>query len=278
MKAIVAVGALAIALLPAVSNVSAARPAGFNYWAHEAYSLRDSKTFIIHGDRLSKGCSINHPPIENSDDGQPREQRDIAVDTVGCRVLVEEGLSPVGVTSPVLAGGTVSEILSSSASKDRDLASRIQPEAMSVDAVQPRSAINPDLPTYRHQKLWHEDIVGIVVNSLDTKIKYYWDGHCALGGTVIGAVTYNAGTGWTKVGGSASESETCARYQGNAFAWFRNSTFCSQDGGQFIVDIDYNVDRVTGSYTGAITYAKDVSVSPSCAPLFFHQATGSWTP
>ena len=69
MKAIVAVGALAIALLPAVSNVSAARPAGFNYWAHEAYSLRDSKTFIIHGDRLSKGCSINHPPIENSDDG-----------------------------------------------------------------------------------------------------------------------------------------------------------------------------------------------------------------
>lgn len=138
------------------------------------------------------------------------------------------------------------------------------------------SAANPDLPTYRHQKLWREDILGISVNSIDTKIKYFWDGTCALGGTTVAPITYLGSSGWQFISGASSESESCASYWGKAWATFSNYVFCATDG--IVVTVTYSEDKVTGSKTGAITYSKVYSMSTSCAPLYFHSATGSWTP
>lgn len=257
------------------SHASATTPSGFDHWAAKSYALGGSRTFILRGERSTSGCSFTHPAIAGPDDGQAREQRDIAIDTAGCRALVEEGLAPTTASSADLPAGTSTETLPSTSTQDRRFSDAIEQRAAG-GGIQPESAINPDLPTYRHQKLWYEDIVGIVVNSIDTKIKYFWDGVCALGGTTVAPVTYSAGSGWKLLSGASNESETCAKYVGNAWASFNNYVFCATDG--IVVRVDYYSDKVSGSYTGAISYTKSYSVSTSCAPLYFHQATGSWTP
>jgi hypothetical protein len=209
------------------------------------------------------------------DDGRPRELREIAIDTIGCRALVEVGLRPATAELAPLAPGTVTEILPSVSTGNTD-ARHVQADTRL--SVSPQSAANPDLPTYRHQKLWREDILGISVNSVDTKIKYFWDGHCALGGTTVAPVTYLHSSGWNLASGASSEYESCAKYWGKAWATFTNNVFCSSDGQEFIVTVTYSEDKVTGSYTGAITYSKVYDMSTSCAPLYFHYVTGSWTP
>ena len=277
MRKIALVCAVMLALGGAFTSASAARSGDFNQWAQPSYQLGGSRTFVLRGEQTGAGCVFSHPAIAGPDDGRAREQRDIAIDTIGCRALVEEGLAPT-LEAESLVSGTISATLPAASKFDASAfgGDRKGTSVLDRTRIRPQSAANPDLPTYRHQKLWYEEIFGKSVNSIDTKIKYFWDGHCALGGTTIAPITYLGSSGWNLMSGASNESETCAKYVGNAWATFSNYVFCATEG--VTVTVTYSSDKVTGSYTGAVTYSKVNSVSYSCAPLYFHQATGSWTP
>jgi hypothetical protein len=148
--------------------------------------------------------------------------------------------------------------------------------ASTEGTISPQSAINPDEPTRRRQKMWYEDILTLTVNSLETKITYFWDGTCALGGYTSAPITYRSSSGWRLASGSSSESESCSAYTGKAWANFSNDVFCTEPGGYFVVWVKYLYNNVSGSYKGVISYAYSSSVSTSCAPLYFHRLTGSW--
>jgi hypothetical protein len=244
----------------------AASAESFDVAAPSAGSLGESRTYVVQGKQGLRGCQFTHPEPTPPNDEVVWEQRDIAMDMKTCRVLVEEGESAWPAETVALDGN-----------------------AQHVDAIaaafnggssttEPLSAINPDEPTRRRQRIWYEDVLGLVVNSVDVKMTYYWDGSCSLGGSMNLYTTWLSGSGWYRVSSSASESETCARYQATGTAKFRNDTFCSQDGGYNPVTIWYRYNTVQGTNTGRISYTYSVDPFFTCAPLWFHRTTGSWSP
>jgi hypothetical protein len=181
------------------------------------------------------------------------EQRDVAFDTQNCVALVEEGEVPAGTA---LADGSI---------------------APAVSSIAPYSTTCPDCPQRRHQLLWYEDVLGITVNSLDTKMTYYWDGHCATGGSTYAAITYYQPTGWYYWDFSSSYTSSCSLYRASSTVKFQNNAFCTQET-EWSVPVFYDYNRVTGYPNGSMIYNYYIEPFSSCAPLSFHRVTGSWTP
>jgi hypothetical protein len=176
------------------------------------------------------------------------EVRDIAIDPVHCKKIVEEGIP--GDAAPALADG------------DKRIMEAV-PETKGAAA--PGEAVTSTASGYNWT--WWEDVVGLKVNQDRTNISWSYNGTCSSSGSTSGEWSWNYGSGWEIVSYSGSEYESCSYYRGTTVSHFKNTSFCWP---LPTVHTYYYYVRAYGYPSGSIGGTRSTDSVDECLPLWMH--------
>jgi hypothetical protein len=232
---------LMIPLLMSAAPVAATEYPDDLIWSRSPRpSLQDSHQYVLSGELLDRLCHYSYPEVELASAEIGWEVHDLAVSQSTCTKVVLEG-APSGA----------------------------RPQELSATVIERNSRYQ--------QQLWMEDVAGITLAWSQTKISWWWDGSCALGGNTYRYYDMFEQSGWTYVSGNKSSSSSCSSYIGNSWVTFKNSYFCSVEPGWTApVYIYMNRNQITGRYNGTVSLSYAMTNSATCAGFFYHRSYGSY--
>ena len=246
--AVLAAGILA-SVFPAATLAAEPTQAGYVYQQSELSPLAEARSYVLQGTRLTDGrCHYDYPDVKVPAEAAAWEVRDIAIDPVHCRKIVEEGIP--GDPDPVLADG------------DKRITEAVRETkgvATSGEAVTSTAS--------GYNWTWWEDVVGIKVNQDRTNISWSYNGTCSSSGSTSGEWSWNYGSGWQIVSYSGSEYESCSYYRGTTVSHFKNTSFCAP---LPTVHTYYYYVRAYGYPSGSIGGSRSTDSVDECLPLWMH--------
>ncbi len=251
LRAAAVAAAVAItAALPAMTL--AAKPAadGYVYQRTELAALGDARSYVLQGTKVADGrCHYDYPEVRVPAGASAWEVRDVAIDPVRCKKIVEEGV-PAEPDLKLTDG-------------DKRITEAI-PETNGATAAG-GEAVTSTASGYNWT--WWEDVLGIKVNQDRTNISWAYNGSCSSSGSTSGEWTWAYGTGWEIVSYGGSEYESCSYYRGTTYSTFKNASFCWP---LPTVYTYYYYVRAYGYPSGSIGGTRSTDSVDECAPLWMH--------
>jgi hypothetical protein len=205
--------------------------------------LQSSREYLLHGESVNGLCQYSYPDVQLPSAAATWEVDDIAISAGSCTKVVLEG----------------------------------KPEVTATSSAQDATVAAIERSSRYQQQLWYEDVLGITVTWSQTKVQWWWDGACALGGNTYRYYDMFEQSGWYYVSGNKSASSSCTAYTGNSWVTFRNSLFCSaQPGWTAPVDVYVTRNQIAGRDNGTVALSYAMTYSPSCAGFFLHRSYGPY--
>jgi hypothetical protein len=110
--------------------------------------LQSSREYLLHGESVNGLCQYSYPDVQLPSAAATWEVDDIAISAGSCTKVVLEG----------------------------------KPEVTATSSAQDATVAAIERSSRYQQQLWYEDVLGITVTWSQTKVQWWWDGACALGG------------------------------------------------------------------------------------------------
>jgi len=248
-KAVVAIVstvlALALSLAPAQATSMSAE------WEREwdlirthsqLEELSSARRYVLVGKLTDGGCQFEYPKVTLPASESAILVRDVAIDTDGCRRLVEEGI-PLGL-----------------------LANEVEArEKLELGWTGQDAQLQSVSSAAGYHQVWWTDLPGLTVNLVRTRINWTYDGSWVRGGSASKEVSWLAATGWEHVSSSVTQDLTGTRFRGSTKATFWNRIFCI---GLPATVTFYNYVRALGYFDGSLSGERSTRTDYQCLPLF----------
>jgi hypothetical protein len=134
--------------------------------------LKDARVYVLEGIPSQDGCTYQYPSLTVGPNETARMQRDIGIDSVHCRKLVEEGI-PTEIDT---------------ATADTSLTGPVLSSTSSVVPIAATSSISTG-----YHATWYENYFGTQLSFDKSYITWQWDGSCALSGSTQGEWRWSTG-------------------------------------------------------------------------------------